>query len=132
MLHAGHVECLLAAGRKAAELGIPLLVAINSDDSIRRLKGRNRPVNSLVHRAKVLCALRPVDAVVWFDDDTPLELIKYVRPKLLVKAGDYKGQTIVGARFVRSIGGQVWLAPYVKGLSTSGMLRKGGARGQRS
>jgi D-beta-D-heptose 7-phosphate kinase/D-beta-D-heptose 1-phosphate adenosyltransferase len=129
MLHAGHVECLLAAHGKAAELGMPLLVAVNSDASVARLKGAGRPINELKHRVKVLCALRCASAVTWFDADTPYELILQVRPMLLVKAEDYKGIELVGEKFVKSIGGKVWLAPYLQGVSTSAIVRSGGTNG---
>jgi D-beta-D-heptose 7-phosphate kinase/D-beta-D-heptose 1-phosphate adenosyltransferase len=127
VLHAGHVEYLLAASFKAHEKGMPLLVAVNSDLSVTRLKGVGRPINTLGDRAKVLGALRCVDAVTWFNDNTPYELIKKVQPTLLIKAEDYANKTIVGADLVKGAGGEVWLAPYRHGLSTSEIVRKGGA-----
>ena len=129
LLHCGHVEYLMAAARKAHEMGLPLLVAINSDDSVTRLKGPGRPINPMEHRAKVLCALRCVDAVTWFAEDTPLELVLEVRPHLLVKAEDYKDKPVVGSDFVKANGGTVWLAPYRQGVSTTELVQKGGASG---
>lgn len=129
LLHCGHVEYLMAANKKAHEMGMPLLVAINSDDSVRRLKGAGRPINTLVDRAKVLRSLRCVDAVTYFDDDTPLALVKIVKPQLLIKAEDYKDKLIVGADFVKANGGEVWLAPYRQGVSTTELIEKGGASG---
>lgn len=125
MLHRGHVEYLEAAQRKAHEMGMPLLVAVNSDDSVRRLKGAGRPINSLENRIAVLAALRYVDAVTWFNEDTPIRVVELVRPMLLIKAEDYWGKEIVGSELVISLGGDVWLAPYVKGLSTSAILEGG-------
>jgi D-beta-D-heptose 7-phosphate kinase/D-beta-D-heptose 1-phosphate adenosyltransferase len=119
----------MAAARKAHETGLPLLVAINSDDSVTRLKGPGRPINPMEHRAKVLCALRCVDAVTWFAEDTPLELVLEVRPHLLVKAEDYKDKQVVGSDFVKANGGTVWLAPYRQGVSTTELVQKGGASG---
>lgn len=113
-------------------MGLPLLVAINSDDSVRRLKGAGRPLNTLADRAKVLCVLRCVDAVTYFDEDTPLVLVKRVKPHLLIKAMDYLTKEIVGADVVKANGGEVWLAPYRQGVSTTELIRKGGASGNRA
>jgi D-beta-D-heptose 7-phosphate kinase/D-beta-D-heptose 1-phosphate adenosyltransferase len=132
LLHCGHVEYLMAANKKAHEMGLPLLVAINSDDSVRRLKGAGRPINTLVDRAKVLRALRCVDAVTYFDADTPLALVKIVKPHLLIKAMDYLTKEIVGSDIVKANGGEVWLAPYRQGVSTTELIEKGGASGDRS
>lgn len=132
LLHCGHVEYLMAASKKAHEMGLPLLVAINSDDSVRRLKGAGRPLNTLADRAKVLCVLRCVDAVTYFDEDTPLVLVKRVKPHLLIKAMDYLTKEIVGADVVKANGGEVWLAPYRQGVSTTELIRKGGASGNRA
>jgi len=113
-------------------MGLPLLVAINSDESVALLKGAGRPVNKLEDRVAVLCALRCVDAVVSFTEETPLRLIEQMQPRLLIKAADYKDKYIVGADFVKSHGGEVWLAPYRHGVSTTEILRKGGADGKSS
>jgi rfaE bifunctional protein nucleotidyltransferase chain/domain len=101
LLHPGHVDVLLAARRQ----GDFLIVAVNGDDSVRRLKGPERPVRTSPERCYVLAALAAVDAVVVFDEDTPLQLIMTLRPDVLVKGGDYTEASIVGAREVREWGG---------------------------
>jgi D-beta-D-heptose 7-phosphate kinase/D-beta-D-heptose 1-phosphate adenosyltransferase len=118
ILHAGHVEYL----EKAKALGDKLIVGINSDSSVSKLKGKNRPINKLIHRAKVLSSLRCVDKVVMFDENTPLKLIKTLQPDLLVKGGDYKVKDIVGYKEVTGCGGSVVTIPLVKGLSTTKIL----------
>ena len=118
ILHAGHVEYL----EKAKALGDKLIVGINSDSSVSKLKGKNRPINKLFHRAKVLSSLRCVDKVVMFDENTPLKLIKTLQPDLLVKGGDYKVKDIVGYKEVTGYGGSVVTIPLVKGLSTTKIL----------
>lgn len=120
VLHRGHVEYLAAARQK----GDFLLVGLNSDASVRRLKGAGRPVNEFIARATVLAALRAVDAVVGFDDDTPLRLIEIVRPDVLVKGADYKPENIVGADVVLSYGGRVETAELTPGYSTTGLIEK--------
>ena len=120
ILHAGHVEYLEAA----KELGDMLIVAINTDRSVRKLKGSSRPVNTLAHRAKVLASLQCIDKVVFFDEDTPIKLIKAIRPDVLVKGGDYKLKDIVGHKEVSQSGGSVVTIPLVKGLSTSKIISK--------
>ena len=120
ILHAGHVEYLEAA----KELGDKLIVAINTDRSVRKLKGSSRPVNTLAHRAKVLASLQCIDKVVFFDEDTPIKLIKAIRPDVLVKGGDYKLKDIVGHKEVSQCGGSVVTIPLVKGLSTSKIISK--------
>ena len=120
ILHAGHVEYLEAA----KELGDKLIVAINTDRSVRKLKGSSRPVNTLAHRAKVLASLQCIDKVVFFDEDTPIKLIKAIRPDVLVKGGDYKLKDIVGHKEVSQSGGSVVTIPLVKGLSTSKIISK--------
>jgi D-beta-D-heptose 7-phosphate kinase/D-beta-D-heptose 1-phosphate adenosyltransferase len=125
LLHPGHVA-LMAQARLHCDL---LVVGLNSDASVRRLKGAGRPVNDARARAMVLAALAGVDAVVVFDEDTPLELIRRLRPDLLVKGADYRLDQVVGAAEVRSWGGEVLLADLVSGASTSATLaRVGGAR----
>ena len=118
ILHSGHVTYLEAA----RSLGDRLIVGLNSDDSVRRLKGNSRPVNCLEDRARVLGALACVDAVVGFDEDTPLELINALRPDVLVKGGDYDEARIVGALEVRSWGGEVRTIPLLEGRSTTRLL----------
>ena len=120
ILHAGHVTYL----REAAKLGEVLVVGLNSDASVKRLKGETRPINSQVDRAEVLCALGFVDYVVIFEEDTPLELIKTIQPDVLVKGGDYKRENVVGADFVESRGGELFLIPFVYGKSTTGIIKK--------
>ena len=120
LLHRGHVEYL----NSARELGDALVVGLNSDDSVRRLKGPSRPVNTGEDRAYVLAALAAVDAVTVFDEDTPAELIRGLLPDVLVKGGDYRPDAIVGAEEVRAAGGEVVIAPLVPGRSTTELLRR--------
>lgn len=120
ILHAGHVTYL----EEAKALGDRLIVAINSDASLRRLKGPNRPANALASRARVLAALQSVDWVVAFDDDTPKALIEAVSPNILVKGGDNRADEIVGAQWVRAHGGTVRVLSYVEGFSTTKTLAK--------
>ena len=119
LLHPGHVDVLLGARRQ----GDALIVALNSDDSVRRLKGPGRPVRSEAERAYVLAAFEMVDCVVLFDQDTPLELIERLRPDVLVKGGDYSEDTIVGASQVRAWGGSVVVVPLTPGQSTTNIIR---------
>ena len=118
LLHRGHVEYLA----KAADKGDVLVVGLNTDASVRRLKGENRPVNDENARALVLASLSFVDAVVLFDEDTPYELIKAVRPDVLVKGADYKPEAIVGYDIVTSYGGKVETVDLVAGFSTTGII----------
>ena len=117
LLHAGHVRHLQAA----RDLGHVLIVAINDDDSTRRLKGLCRPYNTLADRMAVLEALRCVDAVVPFGEDTPERLIGLVRPDVLVKGGDYASDQIAGGEAVRANGGKVVVLDYHAGYSTTRM-----------
>jgi len=125
LLHPGHVD-LLAAARAA---GDALIVGINSDASVHRLKGETRPVRSERERAHVLAALRSVDAVTIFDEDTPLELILSLRPDLLVKGGDYSLDMIVGRQEVEGWGGRVLVIPLTPGHSTTGTIERLRAQG---
>lgn len=120
ILHAGHVT-LLEAARAEGDL---LVVGLNADDSVRRLKGPTRPLNGEQDRALVLAGLRAVDAVVVFTQDTPAELIERLAPDVLVKGGDYTPDTIVGADFVRSRGGRVAVIPLVEGRATTALVDK--------
>jgi len=120
LLHPGHVHYLEAA----KSLGDVLIVGINDDDSVRRLKGPARPVNDLGHRACMLAALRSVDMVVPFPEDTPLNLIVALMPDVLVKGGDYKPETIVGAKEVRKNGGEVVVIPFLEGHSSTKMIAR--------
>jgi len=120
LLHPGHVDLLYAARNE----GNALVVAINTDESVRRLKGPSRPVRTTSERAIVLAALELVDAVVAFDQDTPLELIRHLQPDVLVKGGDYTEETIVGATDVRAHGGRVVVVPLTAGHSTTSTIEK--------
>jgi D-glycero-beta-D-manno-heptose 1-phosphate adenylyltransferase len=120
LLHPGHVDVLLGARRA----GDHLIVGLNSDASVRRLKGPGRPVRNEAERAYVLAAFQMVDCVVVFEQDTPLELIRLLEPDVLVKGGDYSEGTIVGAPDVRSRGGEVVVIPLTPGQSTTNIIRK--------
>jgi D-beta-D-heptose 7-phosphate kinase/D-beta-D-heptose 1-phosphate adenosyltransferase len=120
ILHIGHI-CLLEQARRK---GDRLIVGLNSDDSVRRLKGPLRPIVPESERGRVLAALGSVDAVVVFDEDTPLRLIEAIRPDVLVKGGDYTEDAVVGAREVRAWGGRVELIPLVDNISTSRLIAK--------
>jgi len=123
VLHAGHVQ-LLQEARAQADL---LVVGLNSDASVRGLKGMNRPVNPAAARAQVLASLQAVDYVTVFEEPTPLLLIQALRPDVLVKGGDYLKEEVVGAKFVESYGGRVHLAPLKEGFSTTRILQHLGA-----
>jgi D-beta-D-heptose 7-phosphate kinase/D-beta-D-heptose 1-phosphate adenosyltransferase len=120
LLHPGHVAYLQAA----RNLGDFLVVGLNSDHSLRRLKGENRPLINQEGRAQILDALRMVDAVVIFNEDTPAALIQELKPDILVKGGDYEEQEIVGAETVKQYGGRVEIIPLVEGFSTSRLIQK--------
>ena len=120
LLHPGHVDVLLGARRH----GEALVVGVNSDESVRRLKGPERPIRSAAERCYVLAALESVDAVVVFDQDTPRELITLLRPDVLVKGGDYTEATIVGADEVRERGGDVIVIPLTPGHSTTSTIER--------
>jgi rfaE bifunctional protein nucleotidyltransferase chain/domain len=120
LLHRGHVDVLVAARRR----GEALVVGLNSDRSVRRLKGPDRPVRTEADRAYVLGALEAVNAVVIFEQDTPLELIHHLRPDVLVKGGDYTDATIVGAHDVMAWGGEVAVVPLTPGQSTTSIIRR--------
>lgn len=120
LLHPGHVDVLVAARRQ----GDALVVGINSDSSVRRLKGPQRPVRSEAERAYVLAALEAVDAVVLFEQDTPIDLVVALEPDVIVKGGDYSEGTIVGAAEVRARGGDVVVVPLTPGQSTTSIIEK--------
>lgn len=120
LMHAGHVDYL----EKAAQFGDRLIVGLNSDESIQRLKGDTRPLNHFQHRAIVLAALAAIDAVVCFTEDTPLNLIQGVHPNILVKGSDYQLSEIVGAPWVLEQGGQVQRVDFVHQISTSKIIEK--------
>ena len=115
ILHAGHIKYLEAA----SQLGDHLIVALNDDDSVKRLKGEERPINVLNSRLYIVASLRCVDAVCSFSEDTPLDVIEALKPDILVKGGDYKPENVVGAEEVRSWGGRVEIIPFVEGYSTT-------------
>lgn len=120
LLHIGHITLL----NQARMEGDRLVVGINSDNSVQKLKGPSRPIVGEKERASILAALAVVDAVVIFDEPTPLELINAIRPNVLVKGGDYTEETVVGAKEVKSWGGRTKLVPIVEGFSTTGIIQK--------
>jgi len=121
ILHRGHASYLA----QARELGKSLLVAVNSDDSVRRLgKGPDRPINPQADRMALVAALEAVSLVTWFDDATPLALIRLAKPDVLVKGGDWAPERIVGSAEVRSWGGTVHSIPFIHERSTSAMLAR--------
>ena len=120
LLHPGHVDVLLGARRTADAL----VVGVNSDESVRRLKGPDRPIRSAPERCYVLAALEMVDAVVVFGEDTPASLIGALHPDVLVKGGDYAEESIVGAREVRAWGGTVVVVPLTPGHSTTATIER--------
>jgi D-beta-D-heptose 7-phosphate kinase/D-beta-D-heptose 1-phosphate adenosyltransferase len=118
IVHAGHVA-LLAAARAQCDR---LIVALNDDAGVLRLKGANRPVNGLADRSAVIAAVESVDAVISFDEETPLELIRLLQPDVLVKGGDYTKEGVVGAAEVEAAGGRVVLVDLVEGRSTTRLI----------
>lgn len=120
LLHPGHVDVLVGARRR----GDALVVGLNSDASVVRLKGPERPIRSESERAHVLAALESVDAVTIFEEDTPLELIRALRPDVLVKGGDYSLETVVGAQDVRGWGGEVVIISLTAGHSTTRTIER--------
>jgi D-beta-D-heptose 7-phosphate kinase/D-beta-D-heptose 1-phosphate adenosyltransferase len=120
LLHVGHIALLEDARRE----GDRLIVAINSDDSVRGLKGASRPIMGERERGRILAALTAVDAVVVFEEPTPLGLIDVIRPDVIVKGGDYKEETVVGAKEVRSWGGRVKIVPTIEGFSTTALIER--------
>ncbi len=119
ILHLGHVEYL----NEAKAQGDLLVVAINSDESVSRLKGPDRPINNEHDRASMLLNLKAVDCVQVFTEETPLEIIKLIKPKVLVKGGDWKPEQIVGNEFVASIGGETKSLMFKSGYSTSNLIK---------
>jgi rfaE bifunctional protein nucleotidyltransferase chain/domain len=120
IIHRGHNTYLL----EAAELGNKLIVAVNSDESVRKLKGPNRPIVDEYSRAFNLASHTYIDAVILFDEDTPLNLIIELQPDVLIKGGDYTLETIVGAKEVLSYGGKVEIIPFLEGYSTTNVIEK--------
>lgn len=120
ILHAGHISSLSQAAREADVL----VVGINSDESVKHLKGDKRPVNDEAQRATLVASLVMVDAVIIFNEDTPLQLINLVKPDVLVKGGDYTIETIVGAKEVIDAGGRVVINPVLPGYSTTHIIEQ--------
>ena len=120
ILHQGHIKLLLSA----AELGNKVVLGLNTDASVKKLKGKNRPINDEHSRALVMASQLFVDAVCLFDEDTPLELIQAIKPDVIVKGGDYTPVTVVGNDFVKSYGGEVVIIPTLEGFSTTGIIDK--------
>ncbi|RAU84203.1 D-glycero-beta-D-manno-heptose 1-phosphate adenylyltransferase [Pontibacter arcticus] len=120
ILHLGHVDYL----EKARQLGDKLILGLNTDASISRIKGPSRPLQDEMSRARVMASLLFVDAIVLFNEDTPLELIKAVQPDILVKGDDYSVENIVGQDIVTAKGGEVKTVPLVKGYSTTNIVKK--------
>ncbi len=120
LLHLGHVDYL----EKARSLGDKLVLGLNSDDSVSRFKGQNRPIQDQNSRSRVLAALQVVDLVVFFNEDTPLTLISEIQPNILVKGSDYLAENIVGADVVKKNGGVVKTIDFVSGYSTSKIIEK--------
>lgn len=120
ILHVGHIRYL----KKASELGDMLVVGLNSDASVKRLKGEGRPINTVDDRAELLASLEFVDYIVVFEEDTPYELISQIRPDVLVKGGDYAPENVVGKDLVEARGGKLVLIDFVEGKSTTGIIHK--------
>ena len=120
IIHHGHIDYL----SKAADLGDVLIIGVNTDKSVQRLKGITRPINDEYSRALILTSLRFVTAVILFEEDTPYELIKKIQPDILVKGDDYEVESIVGYDIVTKKGGKVVTIPLVKGFSTSNIEKK--------
>ncbi|NNF33842.1 MAG: D-glycero-beta-D-manno-heptose 1-phosphate adenylyltransferase [Saprospiraceae bacterium] len=120
ILHEGHIQTLT----QAAAIGDKLIVGLNSDESVQILKGPSRPLNKEKSRSVVLAALEAVDMVVIFSEETPAELLELLIPDVLVKGGDYKKSEIVGAELVEKYGGRVEVIPFLKGHSTTGIIKK--------
>ena len=120
ILHLGHLEILT----KSKEFGDRLIVAVNSDESVRKLKGEERPINDFQTRSNMLASFSFVDYVVKFSDDTPKKLIQIIKPDFLIKGGDYKKKNIVGNDIVSSYGGETIIIPLIDGLSSTNTINK--------
>ena len=120
ILHLGHLEILT----KSKEFGDRLIVAVNSDESVRKLKGKERPINDFQTRSNMLASFSFVDYVVEFSDDTPKKLIQIIKPDFLIKGGDYKKKDIVGNDIVSSYGGETIIIPLIHGLSSTNTINK--------
>lgn len=120
LLHPGHIDYL----ERAKKLGDLLVIGLNEDDSIKILKGNQRPINNLNFRSTMLAALNSVDFIVPFKEETPANLIQEIEPQVLVKGGDYTIDNIVGAEFVQQTGGEVLVIPFLDGYSSSSIISK--------
>ncbi|MEE9371914.1 MAG: D-glycero-beta-D-manno-heptose 1-phosphate adenylyltransferase [Saprospiraceae bacterium] len=120
LLHKGHVDYL----SKSSALADKLIIGLNSDESVKRLKGIGRPIQSEISRGSILAALRSVSAVIIFDEEIPLRMIKMIRPDVIIKGGDYKEVEMIGRTYVHSYGGKAIIVPFEKGYSTSGIIEK--------
>jgi len=116
IIHIGHIKLI----KKASSLGDILIIGLNSDNSVKRLKGKNRPINNFSDRAEVLSAIEGVDYIVGFSEDTPYNLIKKIRPDIIVKGGDYKVNDVIGREFAK----KVYIFPLIKGKSTTKIIEK--------
>ena len=120
ILHHGHVSYL----KEARNLGDVLIIGLNADASVKRLKGEKRPLQNESDRAHILAALRPADCIVIFDDDTPLSVIEFVVPDILVKGADWNVENVVGREIVEKNGGKVLTIPFIEGRSTTGVVER--------
>lgn len=120
LLHPGHIHVITEAAGQADKL----VLGLNSDESVRKLKGKGRPIQNEASRAIVIAALEAVDAVVIFNEETPLQLIKELKPNFIVKGGDYKADEIVGGEFVKKLGGEVIIVNILPGHSTTSLQEK--------
>lgn len=120
ILHRGHTDYLA----KAASLGSKFIIGLNTDASVKRLKGKNRPVNPEYARAFVLASLIYTDKIILFEEDTPLELIRYIQPDILVKGSDYSPENIIGYDIVKAKGGKIMTIDLTEGYSTTSILDK--------
>ena len=120
IIHRGHIEYLA----KAASCGNILIVGLNTDDSVKRLKGKNRPLQDEYSRAIILASLSFVDNVILFNEDTPYDLIKFVQPDILIKGSDYKPEDIVGYDIVKAKSGEIITVDFIAGYSTTNIIKK--------
>ena len=120
IIHLGHIDYL----SKAKDLGDILLIGLNTDDSVKRLKGNNRPIKNQLERSVLLASLQFIDGIILFNEDTPYELIKKVKPNILVKGSDYKKEDIVGADIIENTGGDIITIDFLEGYSTTSILDK--------
>lgn len=120
LLHAGHVAYL----SEAASLGDKLVLGLNSDISVKKIKGTDRPINDEKTRSLILASMSFIDAVILFHEETPLELIRQIKPDILVKGGDYEESGVVGGDFVKNNGGKVIILPFLEGYSSTNMIKR--------